>query len=353
MYISIDDWRLPFGFSIFTVENSRRQRVTSAWNSGPWKSLPRKCPPCASVSAAMSSARSNSPSERVWSTWRMPVVSGAMSDSTTSKRSSSPRSSAGFTSKTSPTSRRRFGSARSIGPRSMPTRCPRGPTFCAAYCSHDPGAQPRSSTRAPGPSRPSLASISSSLKTARAEASLLRLAVGVVLPGPPVRKLGHPRRAARLGATRGGLLGRLERVLGANLDLLALADRLVRRAGGRLLHGDHAAGRPGDRAAHQDREVLVEDLEELEVLDRDALVAHLPAHALALVDAAGCEAAADRAAVAEELVHAVARLGAVHVVALHDALEALALAGRGDVHRDALGEDLRRLERLTDLELGD
>src|SRR5690606_9244191 len=87
------------------------------------------------------------------------------------------------------------------------------------------------------------------------------------------------------------------------------------------------------------------------VLQRDLLVAHLPGHPLALVDAARCEPAADRPAVAEELVHAVAGLGAVHVVALHHALVALALAGAGDVDRVVLDEQVRRLEGLAELEL--
>ena len=45
---------------------------------------------------------------------------------------------------------------------------PRAPTTFAAYCSHDPGRQPRSSTRCPARSTWWRASISSSLKTERA-----------------------------------------------------------------------------------------------------------------------------------------------------------------------------------------
>jgi hypothetical protein len=113
-------------------------------------------------------------------------------------------------------------------------------------------------------------------------------------------------------------------------------------------------GCPG-RAADQDAVVLREDAEELEVLHRHDLVAHLPGHALALVDALRGQAAADRAAVAEELVGTVGGAHALHVVALDHTLVALALALALDVDGGAVAEHVGRADDLADregLELG-
>src|SRR5262249_4261907 len=88
-------------------------------------------------------------------------------------------------------------------------------------------------------------------------------------------------------------------------------------------------------------------------LDGLPLVAHVAAHPLALVDAAGREAAADRATVAEELVGSVGVARAAELVALEHALVALALGAADDVDGAALLEDLGGLEHLADLVLRD
>src|ERR1700733_14678807 len=110
--------------------------------------------------------------------------------------------------------------------------------------------------------------------------------------------------AKNLSATRGGFLRRLERVLRADL-FLANALTLVRRARGGLGHDDVLVRRAGHRAADEDAVVVGQDLEQLEVLRRDALVAHLAGHALALVDALRSQPATDRSTVTVVLVRAV------------------------------------------------
>src|SRR4029079_12801429 len=165
-----------------------------------------------------------------------------------------------------------------------------------------------------------------------------------------VGELGHGTTCSptnRLAATGCSLLRRLERVLRANL-FLADALALVRGTRRRLGDDDVLVLRTGDRAAHEDAVLVREDLEQLEVLDRDLLVTHLTRHALALVDALRGEAAADRAAVAEILVRTVGAGHARHVVLLDDALVALALAPALDIDRVAVGEHVLRTELLTD-----
>ena len=70
--------RLDAGLMVFTCVKRVRASSTSRFMSGPWNSFPANRPPGARVANAISSARSNSASERAWSTWRMPVVSGAL-----------------------------------------------------------------------------------------------------------------------------------------------------------------------------------------------------------------------------------------------------------------------------------
>src|SRR5262249_52486301 len=120
-----------------------------------------------------------------------------------------------------------------------------------------------------------------------------------------------------------------------------------------LLHEHVAVGGAGDVAADEEDVLVGEDVEELEVLDGLPLVAHVAAHALALVDAAGREAAADRAAVAEGLVASVGAARAAQLVTLEHALVALALGAADDVDGATLLEDLGDLEHLADLVLGD
>src|SRR4051812_44523320 len=140
-----------------------------------------------------------------------------------------------------------------------------------------------------------------------------------------------------LPATRGGLLGRLERVLRADLFL---ADALALVLAARRGLGDHdvLVGTARHRAADEDAVLVGEDAEQLEVLNGDLLVAHLAGHPLALVDALRGQPAADRSAVAEVLVRAVSAGHALHVVLLDDTLVALALAPALDVDRGVVGK---------------
>src|SRR5262249_26403931 len=105
----------------------------------------------------------------------------------------------------------------------------------------------------------------------------------------------------------------------------------------------------GNRAADEQQVFLAVDLHDDQVLHRLAHVAHVTRHALALVHAARRQAAANRSAVAEELVRAVRRAEARHAVPLHDALIAFALGGAFDVDEIALLEQLGEIDRLARL----
>src|SRR3954449_5740790 len=106
-------------------------------------------------------------------------------------------------------------------------------------------------------------------------------------------------------------------------------------------HLHDAVARPGHGAAdHQEVRAGV-DAHDLEALLRDALVAHLAGAADALEHAGRVCRGADRARRAD-VVGAVAHRSAGEVVALHGALEALALGGPGDL--DLLA-GLERLDR--------
>ncbi len=97
---------------------------------------------------------------------------------------------------------------------------------------------------------------------------------------------------------------------------------------------------PGTGALDEDEILVVEHAHHDQVGGGVLDVPHEPRHPLALVDAAGGEAAADRAAVPEELVRTVGRRVALHLVHLHDALVTLALGGADHV------DDVARLEHL-------
>src|SRR5690606_22830068 len=100
----------------------------------------------------------------------------------------------------------------------------------------------------------------------------------------------------------------------------------------------------------EDDGLLLEDLDDAEALDGDALVAELAGHLEAGQGAARGHVAADRAAVALVLVAAVGhRRGAREVVAAHDAREAAALAGAGHVDEAAGREELGGGDGLADI----
>ena len=93
----------------------------------------------------------------------------------------------------------------------------------------------------------------------------------------------------------------------------------------------------GDGALDEHQVLLGVDADELEVLDRDALVTHVASHVEALADARGIGALADRTRLA--LVAGAVRHGpTVEVPTLDGALEALALGGTGDVDSLDLSE---------------
>jgi hypothetical protein len=106
-------------------------------------------------------------------------------------------------------------------------------------------------------------------------------------------------------------------------DRLGLA--LDRRA-----DDDETAARAGDRAADEQDVVGFADLDDAEVLHRDALIAHVTGHAVVLVNAAGGGTAADGAVAAVGL-RAVGGALAVEIVLLHRALETFALGDADDV----------------------
>ncbi len=103
---------------------------------------------------------------------------------------------------------------------------PAGPTAATAYCIHDPGRHPRSSTRSPGRISRSLRSISSSLNTERAANPCSRARLkylswrwwGSSSFAIAIHRAGRRAGLRLLGAAlRGALLRRLHRVLGLDL----------------------------------------------------------------------------------------------------------------------------------------
>src|SRR5512143_2089854 len=118
-------------------------------------------------------------------------------------------------------------------------------------------------------------------------------------------------------------------VVGSAMFLL----RLHRRA-----QQDDAAARAGNRAAHQHQVLGGTDRDDLDVLRRHAVGAVVTGHALVLEHAAREGAIADRAAVAEVLVRAVAGGKAAEAVPLDDAGVAASLGDAGHVDLVALLE---------------
>ena len=99
-----------------------------------------------------------------------------------------------------------------------------------------------------------------------------------------------------------------------------------------------AARRARDGAAHDEQVVLGVNLHDLQVAHGHAVAAHAPRRAHALDDARRERRGADRARRPVEH-RAVGRRAAAEVMALHDALEALAAADADHVDAVAVGED--------------
>src|SRR5262244_3211373 len=113
----------------------------------------------------------------------------------------------------------------------------------------------------------------------------------------------------------------------------------------RALDDHHAALRAGNRAFDEEQIILGPDLDDFQVLHRNALVAPMTGHALAFEDAPRVRAVADRAAVTEIFVRAVRARKTGEAPALDDAAEAVALADAGDV------DEITRLEEIAGLDL--
>src|SRR5262249_26482877 len=106
----------------------------------------------------------------------------------------------------------------------------------------------------------------------------------------------------------------------------------------RLLADDHDAARlPGNGSADVDQIALRVDLLDAKMRLRVALVTEVARHALALDDARRIGARSDGAGTPVLRVAVRVRTTA-RLVALHDALKAVALRGAGDLHRIADGE---------------
>ena len=128
------------------------------------------------------------------------------------------------------------------------------------------------------------------------------------------------------------------------LGALGLAQRAARGLD-RVAHDHLAARGAGHGAADQQQVAHRIDLDDLQVLDGAADVAHVAGHALAGEHAARRLALADRARRAVEQRRAVGGRAAREVVALDRARKALADRGAGDVDDLARGKDV-------DLDLG-
>ena len=98
---------------------------------------------------------------------------------------------------------------------------------------------------------------------------------------------------------------------------------------------------PGSGALDEQQVALGVGAHDAQLLDRRPVVAHVPGHPHALVDATGRGARPDRARLAM-VVGAVGLGTALEVVALDVAGEALALGDAGDVDQLAGGEEARR-----------
>ena len=142
------------------------------FSAPPCNTLATKAPPGVSTSKAKCAAASHSAMILRWSVARWPLAEAAMSDSTTSagppsaaftwasafsSRKSSSRMVSPATGSTS------WISTPSTVPRALPCFSPSALTRFTATCSQPPGAQPRSTTRAPGTRKRRFSSISISL----------------------------------------------------------------------------------------------------------------------------------------------------------------------------------------------
>src|SRR5262245_21695800 len=120
----------------------------------------------------------------------------------------------------------------------------------------------------------------------------------------------------------------------------------------RLADHDVAAGRPGHRALEDEQIVLGVDLQDAQIARRHAIAAHAAGGAHALHDARRKRRGADRSGRAMEH-RPVRRRAAAEVVALDDALKALAAADADHVDAIAVREHavdehlIARLERLA------
>src|SRR5205085_3125461 len=94
---------------------------------------------------------------------------------------------------------------------------------------------------------------------------------------------------------------------------------------------DLRAGCAGNRAFDHQQVLVGAHFDDAKVLRRARLRAHVSVHALALENTTRVRTAADRAGAAERLVRTVRGAVSAEVVALHDALETLALARAGHV----------------------
>src|SRR3954468_9398655 len=144
--------------------------------------------------------------------------------------------------------------------------------------------------------------------------------------------------SARTDSCTSGPLKRAPKAVSSSLTFL-VPPRTGASAIGPYLHD--AVARPGHGAADQQQVLLGVDLDDLEALLVDALVAHLPRAADALHHAGRPGGGADRAR-GSHVVRAVGLRAALEAVALDRALEALALGGAGDLD---LVAGVERLDR--------
>lgn len=104
-----------------------------ARTSSPWKILHTKPPPGRRTARAIANAASQSRSERAASTPGLPVVEGARSLNTVSKRRPKKAAGSAAIAKTSASSALACGGSGTVtGVRSTPTTVPFAPTACAA-----------------------------------------------------------------------------------------------------------------------------------------------------------------------------------------------------------------------------
>ena len=129
------------------------------------------------------------------------------------------------------------------------------------------------------------------------------------------------RSLLRVG-TRGSLL-RVDARVGSSALCLEVLDG--------VLDVDNAALRAGNRTANDDHVEFVVNLDDVEVLNRDLLNAHLACAMMALENTAGGRGGAHRTGLTVNRAAAVGHRGAMAAAALDRAFVAVALADAGDV----------------------